>query len=506
AGQQQRGGLGGQPHRPVRLDRLQVGTVEQLEQAGRAAVGADRRHRRTRRGGGVEHRHQRPRLIRRGPQRERDLRDDPQRALGADEQPGQVVARHPLGGAPAGPQHLPVGEHHLQPEHVLGGHAVLDAAHPAGVGGHVAADGRGLPRAGVGWEPQPVRGQRRRQGGVDDARLHHRHPVGRVDRDDPVHRGRGDHQRAVDRVGRPGQAGPGTLGHDRHPVGGRDPDRGGDVRGRAGPHHRHRGPGLDQVRLVPPVAGQQVRVGEHRAVGQRPSQVRYQRLVVHQRRLTPRPAPVGMVIGVTYPGQPAPPRARRWWRRSPLFWVSLRVIALGDAVPTGVWGLGVGGGASAVGRWASIVPVPVLVLACLGLGRYEPGPGSYLAFCFGWGAVVATAVAMGVNTGAAWLFDRLDWFWGLVAVVVAPVIEELGKAAAPLLLWWRRRAVTGITRGIVYCGLSATGFAMVENVLYLGGYGYRTGLEEYGRATGLQLVFIIFIARILMSGFAHPLF
>ncbi|MFS8498926.1 MAG: PrsW family intramembrane metalloprotease [Micromonosporaceae bacterium] len=189
-----------------------------------------------------------------------------------------------------------------------------------------------------------------------------------------------------------------------------------------------------------------------------------------------------------------------------MFWVSLSVIVLGAAVVTVVLGVALGVEAFVVGLVASVVPVPVLVLAFLWLGRYEPGPTAYLAFCFLWGAVVATAVALGVNSGAAWLFDRLGWFEGLVAVVVAPVIEELGKAAAPLLLWWRRRAVTGITRGIVYCGLSATGFAMVENVLYLGGYGYRTGLEEYGRATGLQLVFAIFIVRILMAGFAHPLF
>src|SRR5690606_15633595 len=149
-------------------------------------------------------------------------------------------------------------------------------------------------------------------------------------------------------------------------------------------------------------------------------------------------APVGMVIGVTYPGQPAPPRARRWWRRSPLFWVSLSVIALGAAVTTVVLGLALGIAAIAVGLVPPVVPVSVLVLALSLVGRRGLGPGSYVAFCFGWGAVVATAVAMGVNTGAAWLFDRLDWFWGLVAVVVAPVIEELGKAAAPLLLWWRR--------------------------------------------------------------------
>ena len=47
------------------------------------------------------------------------------------------------------------------------------------------------------------------------------------------------------------------------------------------------------------------------------------------------------------------------------------------------------------------------------------------------------------------------------------------KAAFPLLLFvFYRKAFTGIIDGVVYCGLSATGFAMVENILYLGGHGY----------------------------------
>jgi hypothetical protein len=46
----------------------------------------------------------------------------------------------------------------------------------------------------------------------------------------------------------------------------------------------------------------------------------------------------------------------------------------------------------------------------------------------------------------------------------------------------------------------------VENVLYLGGHGYAAGEAEYGPATGLQNVFLIFIVRILFTGFAHPLF
>jgi protease PrsW len=160
-----------------------------------------------------------------------------------------------------------------------------------------------------------------------------------------------------------------------------------------------------------------------------------------------------------------------------------------------------------IGLTAAVLPVPLLVASFLWLDRYEPEPIRYLAFCFAWGAAIATAVALGVNTGASVLFDKLGLPDALVAVLVAPFIEELMKAAGPLLLFWRRRAEwSGITDGIVYCGLSALGFAMVENVLYLGEHGYAAGVEEYGPATGLQNLFAIFIVRILFTGFAHPLF
>src|SRR4030095_7757565 len=84
---------------------------------------------------------------------------------------------------------------------------------------------------------------------------------------------------------------------------------------------------------------------------------------------------------------------------------------------------------------------------------------------------------------------------------------ELLKASFPILLFiFHRRAFTGVTDGIVYCGLSATGFAMVENILYLGGLGYASGAEQYGPASGAQAVIQLFIARIVLTGFAHPLF
>ncbi|MEE6259248.1 PrsW family intramembrane metalloprotease [Plantactinospora sonchi] len=163
--------------------------------------------------------------------------------------------------------------------------------------------------------------------------------------------------------------------------------------------------------------------------------------------------------------------------------------------------------ALAVGLVAAIVPVPVLVACFLWLDRYEPEPVKYLVFCFGWGAAVSTYASLNVNGFAADLFHSAGLSDSLVAVLVAPFIEELTKALGPiLLLLFRRREWSGITDGIVYCGMSAIGFAMVENILYLGGLGYAEGASQYGPATGTMNLFAVFISRVLISGFAHPLF
>ena len=212
---------------------------------------------------------------------------------------------------------------------------------------------------------------------------------------------------------------------------------------------------------------------------------------------------------------PAPPllpvsptaKTRRWGWRAVVMGLVILVIAVSAIAMSVVLGWNIGVEATVIGLAAAIVPVPVLVTCFLWLDRYEPEPAKFLAIAFFWGAAVATLVAFGVNTGAAALFDS----WGLpesiVAVLVAPFIEELMKALGPaILLIMFRREFSGITDGIVYCGLSAVGFAMVENILYLGGHGYATGAEEYGPATGAQMLILTFIVRIFLSGFAHPLF
>ncbi|MEU6074620.1 PrsW family intramembrane metalloprotease [Micromonospora sp. NPDC047074] len=209
------------------------------------------------------------------------------------------------------------------------------------------------------------------------------------------------------------------------------------------------------------------------------------------------------------PGGAAPrmPLRRLGWRRILVLAGSVLFIAACAVFMVFTLGENLGAEALLIGVVAAILPVPVLVACFLWLDRYEPEPLKYLIFCFAWGAFVSTAASLTVNEFSAGRFEDWGLPTALTAVLVAPFIEELTKALGPiLLLIFRRREFSGITDALVYCGLSAIGFAMVENILYLGGYGYASGVEQYGPATGTQQVIAIFIVRILLFGFAHPLF
>jgi RsiW-degrading membrane proteinase PrsW (M82 family) len=200
------------------------------------------------------------------------------------------------------------------------------------------------------------------------------------------------------------------------------------------------------------------------------------------------------------------PRRRGFgWR---LLWLSL-LIAFCALATIGIVtfvGWQIGPLALGVGIAGAVLPVPALVAAFLWLDRYQPSPLWIIAACFLWGAGIATTGALVVNSFAADVAEARGYTVDVVAVGVAPVIEELLKALFPLLLFaFHRRAFTGIIDGIVYCGLSAAGFAMVENILYLGGHGFASESEK-GYAAGAFAVTAIFILRVPLTGFAHPLF
>jgi len=204
----------------------------------------------------------------------------------------------------------------------------------------------------------------------------------------------------------------------------------------------------------------------------------------------------------------APPPKRANWKRGLIIALIIAFIAICGIAVLVVIGWNGGITALVVGAGSAIIPVPFIVTCFLWLDRYEPEPLKYLAFVFAWGACVATGGALLVNTIAGLEFKRLQISDNLVAVIVAPIIEESMKALGPILLFWvKRKTFSGIIDTIVYCGLSATGFAMVENILYLGVKGYATGVAEGGGALGgARNVVAFFIARIVLTGFAHPLF
>ncbi len=152
----------------------------------------------------------------------------------------------------------------------------------------------------------------------------------------------------------------------------------------------------------------------------------------------------------------------------------------------------------ATGFVVATVPVLIVVPALLWLDRFEAEPTSLLLLTFAWGALVATFVALVVNSYSLVLLQDAGEDVSAAAVLVAPWVEETAKGSAVLLvLLVRRREFDGVVDGIVYAGLAGVGFAFTENVLYLG-----RAMQESG-TSGLAVTFVL---RCLFGPFAHPLF
>lgn len=157
-----------------------------------------------------------------------------------------------------------------------------------------------------------------------------------------------------------------------------------------------------------------------------------------------------------------------------------------------------GAAATGLGIVLSAVVVGIVVPAFLWIDRLEREPVGMMLFAFGWGACVATLGAAFLNDAGGYLLGATSDDNSAVAVFVAPVVEETLKALPVLLIWiFARRQLDGVVDGIVYAGLSAAGFAMIEDVVYL-----SNGYAEHGDA-GL---FHTFFIRVIMSPFVHPMF
>jgi RsiW-degrading membrane proteinase PrsW (M82 family) len=168
-----------------------------------------------------------------------------------------------------------------------------------------------------------------------------------------------------------------------------------------------------------------------------------------------------------------------------------------------------------VGLGLAVLPVPLIISVFRWLDRVDPKPWRNLLFAFAWGACAATLVALIANGFATeWLMTTVADSspsggqadadtWG--ATFIAPFVEESAKAAAILLLFvFRRREFNGIVDGVVVAGITATGFAFTENILYLGSAFVSD--QEFGYSGIRSTTAATFFIRGVMSPFAHPLF
>ncbi|AJT66120.3 hypothetical protein T261_4474 [Streptomyces lydicus] len=211
------------------------------------------------------------------------------------------------------------------------------------------------------------------------------------------------------------------------------------------------------------------------------------------------------------PLHPRPRRPAPWRSRTVRALTLVSLLALSGVAILAIVRRQTGSEGFLVGLGLAVFPVPPLIAAFCWLDRIEPEPWRNLAFAFAWGACAATLVAILANGFATdWLVGNIVGAspvdaeaWG--TTVIAPVVEESVKAAAVLLLYrFRRHDFDGITDGLAIAGLSATGFAFTENILYLGS---AFGEDRSMGHSGLHsLTAGTFFIRIIVSPFAHPLF
>lgn len=188
----------------------------------------------------------------------------------------------------------------------------------------------------------------------------------------------------------------------------------------------------------------------------------------------------------------------RTWLLAGLVTVGSLLMALLFAA---YYGLGFGIVLTLVSLCAALIPLALVTPIFLWLDRLDAEPWRYLITAFLYGSLVSTAMAIFGNAIGAFLWSgvasgqELDT---LVAVTVAPVVEETTKGIFLLAVWALfHRRFNGITDGIVYAGIVAAGFAFTENIQYFA----QAFLEGGGWGFGFT-----FALRGLVTPFLHPMF
>jgi RsiW-degrading membrane proteinase PrsW (M82 family) len=137
------------------------------------------------------------------------------------------------------------------------------------------------------------------------------------------------------------------------------------------------------------------------------------------------------------------------------------------------------------------------------LDRYEKEPKALLGAAFLWGVLIAGGGAFLINTVLGMGVYILTGSEGVTdfatTSLIAPFVEEILKGLAVLVVFlFFRKEFDSVLDGVIYAGITALGFAAIENVLYIYEYGYLEG----GWPGLWKLVFI----RVIIVGWQHPFY
>ena len=154
-------------------------------------------------------------------------------------------------------------------------------------------------------------------------------------------------------------------------------------------------------------------------------------------------------------------------------------------------------GGTALGFALATTAMACVLLCYLWLDRWEPEPPRLLIMALLWGASVAVLLSV--------LFSELfeatfggggDKPSAVTVAVGAPLVEEAAKGMFLLLMMTgrRRHELNTLTDCLVYAGLTALGFAWVENIFYI------------SSAENLPASLAVAAMRLVIAPFAHPLF
>lgn len=217
---------------------------------------------------------------------------------------------------------------------------------------------------------------------------------------------------------------------------------------------------------------------------------------------------------------------RPWWQRllrSPLLWltvilVPLFVVGLWDQYMTlshtevfedgtEMMGLTIESIRKSAGYavWTALAYAALFIW----LDRFRGQNVVVWLLTFGWGAAISTWASIYINTWAGRMMSTTDAnadMGARAAVFSAPFVEEAAKATILfLLLILVRTQVVSRLSIVSLAGLSAVGFAFVENIVYYARvWMYATHTIDVGDPQ--EAMMEIVMLRGVYTSFAHPLF